>query len=77
MGSKARSLLDSIPKNYEEGKKCVNEHTCVCQAMVVADHVMADRLIQFCELRASQLVTIKNVTEIIQVGNLTTYLPLS
>ena len=39
--------------------------------MVVADHVMADRLIQFCELRASQLVTIKNVTEIIQVGNQT------
>lgn len=39
----------------------------VCQTMVVADHVMADRLIQFCELRASQLITMKNVTEIIQV----------
>ena len=40
----------------------------VCQTMVVADHLMADRLIQMCELRASQLITMKNVTEIMQVG---------
>ena len=58
-------------KKYKEKLVLVTIHD-VCQEMVVADHVMADRLIQFCELRASQLVTIKNVTEIIQVGNLTT-----
>ena len=66
--SKSMSILidwiymDKTPPSMET----TEDIELVCQTLVLADHVMADMLVEICELRATELLSLKNVTEIME-----------